>query len=203
MWRISSVRRWLTPLTVLATLAAATPALAQFTDSYNFLKAVREKDSRKAMEILDKPGSTIVNTRDADTGETALHIAVKRSDVAWVGFVLQKGGNVNARDREGNTALMLASQARWAEGAQVLVQVRAQVDQQNRLGETALQMAVRNRDTTIAKLLLDAGASPDINDSTGVSARALADSDPRAAAVARLLKDVPVRKPRPVQGPSI
>ncbi len=203
MWRMWSVRRWLAPLTVLVALAGASPALAQFTDSYNFLKAVREKDSRKAIEILDKPGSTIVNTRDADSGETALHIAVKRSDIAWVGFVLQKGGNVNAREREGNTALMLASQARWAEGVQLLVQVRAQVDVQNRLGETALQMAVRNRDSTIAKLLLDAGASPDVNDSTGVSARALAESDPRAAAVARLFKDVPVRKARPVQGPTI
>ncbi len=196
-------RRVLGLLAALALVGLAVPAAAQFSESYNFLKAVREKDGAKANEILGKPGNTVVNTRDSDTGETALHITTRRADATWTGFMLQKGANANSRDREGNTPLMLATQVRWSEGVKIFTSIGAQVDLQNRLGETALLKAVQNRDTVITKMLIDAGASPDLNDSTGTSARSLADSDPRAAAVARLFKDVPVRKAKPVQGPTI
>lgn len=191
-------------LMVAATLiAVSAPAAAQFSDSYNFIKAVKDKDAAKATEYLDKPGTTVVTTRDSDTGDTALHIVTRRSDAAWVGFLLQKGANVNARDREGNTPLMLATQVRWTEGAKIFIAVRAQVDLQNRLGETALQKAVQNRDSLTAKALLEAGANPDITDNSGSSPRMLAEADPRASALARLFKEVPVRKARPAQGPSL
>ena len=186
-----------------ATLMVATPAAAQFTDSYNFIKAVKDKDGAKAQEILDKPGTTIVNTRDSDTGDTGLHIAVKRGDAAWVGFLLQKGASANARDRDGNTPLMIAAQTRWTDGVQIFVQIKAQIDVQNRLGETALMKAVQGRDANMAKLLIDAGANPDLSDNSGISARALAEGDPRATQIAKLFKDLPVRKPRPAQGPSL
>lgn len=200
---MSSVLRRVGLAVIAATVGLASPATAQFSDSYNFLKAVRDKDGAKATEILKKPGGTMVNTRDSATGETALHIAARRQDAAWVGFMLQNGANPNLRDREGNTPLMLAAQSRWADGVQILVAIKAQIDLQDRLGETALQKAVQNRDSDTAKLLLDAGASPDITDNSGATARAVAENDPRAAAVARLMKDVPVRKPKPAQGPSL
>ena len=186
-----------------ATLMIATPAAAQFTDSYNFIKAVKDKDGAKAQEILDKPGTTIVNTRDSDTGETGLHIAAKRGDAAWVGFLLQKGASANARDRDGNTPLIIAAQSRWTDGVQIFVQIKAQIDVQNRLGETALMKAVQGRDANMAKLLIDAGANPDLTDNSGISARSLAETDPRATQIAKLFKDLPVRKARPAQGPSL
>jgi uncharacterized protein len=190
-------------MTALAVLALAAPAAAQFSDSYNFLKAVKDKDGAKATEILDKPGNTVVNTRDADTGETGLHITTRRSDPQWTGFLLQKGASPNSRDREGNTPLMLATQARWAEGVGIFLLVKAQLDLQNRIGETALQKAVQNRDLAIAKQLIEAGANPDLTDSSGASARSLAEADPRSASIAKLMKDVPVRKARAAQGPSL
>ena len=189
---------------VALAMAIAQPAAAQFSDSYNFLKAVRDKDGTKATEFLGKPGgNTIVNTRDADTGDSALHIATKRSDATWMGFLLQKGANANARDGAGNTPLIIATFSRFAEGVDLLTRIKAQVDVQNRLGETALLKAVQNRDNVSAKVLIDAGANPDISDSTGATARATAAADPRAASIARLLKDVPVRAAKPVQGPSL
>jgi uncharacterized protein len=204
MWSIrAAMPRVMMMAVMAAVMGVAAPAAAQFSDSYNFLKAVKDKDGGKATEILDKPGNTVVNTRDADTGETGLHIVTKRADAAWAGFLLQKGASPNARDREGNTPLMLATQSRWAEGVGIFLLVKAQVDLQNRLGETALQKAVQTRDSTIVKALIDAGANPDLTDNSGTSARALAENDPRAVAIAKLLKDVPVRKAKPAQGPSL
>lgn len=196
-------RRRIGMLATVLLIGLPTPAAAQFSESYNFLKAVRDKDAAKAQEIIGKPGNTVVNTRDNDTGETALHIATRRADSAWVGFLLGAGANANARDRGGNTPLMLATQVRWADGVRIFVTIKAQIDLQNRLGETALQTAVQNRDSFTAKTLVDAGANPDINDNSGTSARSLASNDPRAAALARLFKDVPVRAARPAQGPSL
>jgi hypothetical protein len=99
------------------------PALAsaQFSDSYNFLKAIRDKDGAKVMEFLGKPGSTIINTRDVSTSQTALHIVTARRDVAWIEFLLAKGANPNLADGEGSTPLMIATQLRFAEGAQILL----------------------------------------------------------------------------------
>ena len=47
------------------------------------------------------------------------------------------------------------------------------------------------------------GANPDIADNSGISARAVATSDPRAASITKLLKDVPVKATGRVQGPSL
>jgi uncharacterized protein len=190
-------------LIVAVALLAPVPAAAQFSDAYNFLKAVKDKDGGKATELLDKPGNTVVNSKDGDTGETALHIVTRRGDLNWVGFLVGKGANVNVKDREGNTPLLIATVARWSEGVALFTKLRADVNAQNRLGETALLKAVQGRDSYNAKALLDAGANPDINDSSGVSARSAANEDPRAASIARLIKDVPVRAARPVQGPSL
>ena len=49
-------------------LAGAVPAAAQFSDGYNFLKAVRDRDVQKAKALIDKPGSTLVNSRDVTSG---------------------------------------------------------------------------------------------------------------------------------------
>jgi len=181
----------------------AVPAVAQFSDSYNFIKAVKDKDVNKAIEIADKPGTTVVNTRDADSGDYPIHIVTRRTDIGWVGLVVQKGGNINAKDASGNTPLILASIARWQEGAALFIRLKAQLNAQNRLGETALLKAVQARDYELTKLLVDAGANPDLGDNSGTTARSTADADPRAANIAKLLKTIPVRSNKAVQGPSL
>ena len=96
-------------------------AMAQFSDSYTFLKAVRDRDGAKVTELIDKPGSTIVNTRDISTGETALMIATRARDLTWMNFLLGKGANPNLADRQGITPLMTATQLRFPEGAQLFL----------------------------------------------------------------------------------
>jgi hypothetical protein len=103
----------------------AGPAAAQFSDSYNFMKAVKEREVNTAIELADKPGSTVVNARDGDTGEAAVHIVTRRGDLGWLGLLYQKGANLNLKDREGNTPLILASLTRWSEGVTTLIRLKA------------------------------------------------------------------------------
>lgn len=188
---------------LIVMMLAASPAAAQFSDSYNFIKAVKDRDVNQAIELADKPGTTVVNTRDNDTGEAGIHIVTRRGDLGWLGLLYQKGANLNLKDRDGNTPLILATISRWSEGVGTLIRLKAQVNAQNRLGETAVLKAVQARDLALVKALIDAGANPDLADNSGISARAAANSDMRAASIAKLLKDVPVKATGRVQGPSL
>ena len=167
-----------------AAIAFSAPASAQFSDSYNFLKAVKDRDGDEATKFLSRPGSVIVNTRDHSTGQTALHIVVERRDNTWLGFLLQKGANPNLSDKEGTTPLMLATQLRFVDGVRTLLAQKAKVDDTNRQGETALILAVHIRDTELVRLLLANGADPDRTDTlAGKSARDYAMQDRRTAAI--------------------
>lgn len=186
----------------LVAVSAPVAVQAQFSDSFNFIKAVKEADGAKATEFLNRPGSVIVNTRDGSTGETALHIVTARRDSLWLGFLLQRGANPDTRDGRGNTALLIATQLGWADGIQTLLSRRAGVDVTNSSGETPLIRAVQNRDIASVRLLLAAGANPNKPDNAaGLSAKDYATRDPRSTAI---LKEIVEAKPvvkKPIQGP--
>jgi ankyrin repeat protein len=182
----------------------ASPAMAQFSDSYNFLKAVKDKDVLKAKSFIDKPGSTLVNTRDGDSGDTALHIVTRRRDTPWMGFLLQNGADPNARDKDGNTPMMVAAMTGFTEGVRVMIAGRGQVDMANGRGETALIKAVHGRDAQTAALLLSAGADPDRPDNqTGLSAREYAARDSRGGPVAKLMAEAPKKGAKKAVGPQL
>lgn len=155
----------------LAACGLAAPAAAQFSDSYNFLKAVKERDGTVATKFLDEPGTTIVNTRDLANGETALHYVVQRRDDLWTKFLIERGANPNIADKSGVTPLSIAASLGFVEGVERLIKAGGRVDATNAAGETALIAAVHRRDTAIVRLLLKNGASADKTDNSGRSAR--------------------------------
>lgn len=163
--------RWKIAVAVAVSLAVVTPAVAQFSQGYKFLEAIRKKEGNTAQEMLDAPGTQVVNTRDVTSGETALHIVTARRDLPWMQFLLGKGANPNARNNRGATPLQLAVGMGFTEGVELLIALKARVDEPDAAGETALIAAVHRRDTGIMRLLLKAGASPDRADNSGRSAR--------------------------------
>lgn len=175
---------------VAAMIMASQIAWAQFSDSYNFLKAVRDRNGAEATKIISKPGSTLVNTRDDKNGESALHIVTKGRDLGWMSFLLARGAKSDQRDNDGNTPLMIATQLGFVEGAQLLIKSKALVDLANSSGETPLIRAVQLRSTAMVQLLMNAGANPLKADTVaGMSARDYAQRDQRGAAILRILTE--------------
>lgn len=152
-------------------LVWAAPAQAQFSDGYEFLDAVKKKDGQEVTDMLAGPGSTLINTRDITTGETALHIVVNRRDRTWLEFLIARGANVNIRDARGVTPLVLACNLNFIEGVEVLVARGARVDEPSATGETPLIAAVHARNLELMRVLLRAGADPDRADNSGRNAR--------------------------------
>lgn len=168
----------------------AVPAGAQnFSDSYTFLKAVKDRDATKVTDLITAPGSVVINTKERASGEAAVHIVTRGRDLSWLSFLVGKGAKVDAQTNEGLTPLAIATQIGWAEGVQYLLSRRASVDLANKRGETPLIIAVQNRDVANVRQLLAKGADPKKPDRvTGYSAIDFAKRDNRSQAILKMLE---------------
>ncbi|HEY0411870.1 MAG TPA: ankyrin repeat domain-containing protein [Allosphingosinicella sp.] len=189
----------------MALALAAAPAGAQhYSNGYTFIKAVKDRDAAKVTELVSEPGTTVLNARDADTGEGALHILVRGRDYTWLSFLLGKRAKPDLQNGQGETPLSLAAQISWLEGAELLLGHGASVDLANTRGETPLIMAVHHRDIAMVRLLLGHGANPKKTDNlAGYSALDYAKQDPRALPVLRLLEAAQAPAARPAAGPKL
>lgn len=185
-------------------LAVATPIVAQdFSNSYTFLKAVRDRDGTKVTSLLTAPGSTVSGAKESGSGNGALHLVTLDRDANWLGFLIGKGAKVDARNARGDSPLGLAAQLGWVEGAQILLRYGAGVDLANSRGETPLILSVQKRDLALVRLLLSRGADPKRSDSVaGYSALDYAKRDGRSASIVKLL-EAPRETARKVQGPGL
>ncbi|HEX8485172.1 ankyrin repeat domain-containing protein [Sphingomonas sp.] len=193
------------PLLTVLLLSLAVPAGAQQqSESYKFLQAVRDAKGNDVIAMMDRPGSTLVNTRDVANGETALHIVVKRGDTPYVNYLLGKGADANARDARGNTPMLLAVNAGQGDLIAILARARANPNLGNSAGETPLIRAVQRRDLGMVRELLAVNADPDQPDVVaGKSARDYATEDARNVTVAKLIAETPKRVRRAVSGPRL
>jgi uncharacterized protein len=177
-----------------ALVVAAVPAAAQqFSESYEFLEAVRKADGSKVNTFLENKGLRIVNAKDRSSGEGALHIVTKRRDRTYLIVLLgQSDINPNLQDRAGETPLLSAVGAGWEEGVSRLLKARANINLANSGGETPLIRAVLLHNEPIVRQLLEAGANPDLADYRGgMSARDYAKRETRYAQIAKLIDEAP------------
>jgi ankyrin repeat protein len=101
--------------------------------------------------------------------------AVAHNDTALVKHLIAKGASTEARDRTGNTALMIAAGCGYFEMARLLVEAGAQVNARGYLSNTALIYAARDGHTEIVELLIEEGAQVHAQNEYGNSALGLAE----------------------------
>ena len=84
--------------------------------------------------------------------------AVRRGDVAVVLDQIGRGADVDARDRYGQTGLMLAARSGHRAVVEVLIAHRADLNATAKFRLSALMLAVLARHADIARVLASAGA---------------------------------------------
>ncbi|WP_255536272.1 ankyrin repeat domain-containing protein [Pacificimonas pallii] len=171
-------------------MALSVPASAQFSERYEFFKAVEEENAAEVKAMAESASSTIINSKKRESGRTALHIVTEKRDASWINFLKGFGADVNVKDDAGDTPLILAASLRFTDGVQLLLAYGARVDLANNRGETPLIRAVQRADMEAVRLLLKAGANPDQADHVaGLSARDYAARDRRARRILTLIEN--------------
>lgn len=184
----------------------ATPAVAQLgqSEGYKFLQAIKDGKGDEVTKFLDKPGATVINTRDVTNGDGALHLVVRRQDSTYLNYLLARGADPNLKNNRGETPILIAANLGSTDIIENLVKHGANVNLGNASGETALIRAVQRRDATMVRSLLDLGADPDQKDLLqGSSARDYAHQDTRTPAIAALIDAAKKKERRAVSGPKL
>ena len=104
-------------------------------------------------------------------GENAADVAISfivGGDAASLRAYLDKGGDVNGEDKDGNTLLQVTATFGRSEIAEVLIAAEADLDCKNKDGSTPLMTAAFLGEVEVVKLLVEAGADASLrsNDNT-------------------------------------
>lgn len=91
-----------------------------------------------------------------------LREAAERGDTAALRALLAAGEEVDARDRHGQTALMLAARNGHAPAVRVLVAAGAELDHTAKYRLSALMLAAIGGHAAVARVLVEAGADTEI-----------------------------------------
>ena len=116
-----------------------------------------------------------------------LIIAAGKGDITTVESLIGKGADVNARDAEDWTALMLAGKGGHTGVVKAVLEKDAKVNMKNVYGFTALMWAAKGGHTDTVKAMLDKGADVSIKNMGGLTALIYAASEGHMN-IAELLK---------------
>ena len=127
--------------------------------------------------------------------DTGWEDAIERGDVQDVRDLLDRGTDVDARDRQGQTALMLAARAGHREIVEALIARRANLNTTAKYGLSALMLALVAGHPEVVRLLADAGTDLSLR---GTGAPGFAGKTAYDLAVERGMGELPAAlKPKP------
>ena len=115
-------------------------------------------------------------------------LAVRTGRVHAIRRFVQAGTSVEERDREGNTALLVAANCGYEDIVSALIEAGANVDAANSDGDTALMIAARwDQSKDIIDNLLKAGANVDMQNKCGDTALIIAEENSRTSIFNKLI----------------
>ncbi|WP_321469740.1 ankyrin repeat domain-containing protein [Halarcobacter sp.] len=111
-----------------------------------------------------------ISAKKENTIGTTIHDAVRINDLELVKTFINKGVDLNKKDRFGYTPLHLAARFNHFDIAKLLVEKGADVNTKDKYGDTPLIDSTRNGYTNVSKLLICNGANRDTLDKYEMSA---------------------------------
>lgn len=118
------------------------------------VKKVAQKTSKAPTKRVDA-----VSSARQDKANKVLHEAISKNNIKKVQTLITQGVDVNARDKEGWTALHFAAELGHTRICQLLIQAGADINAKSTMyGETALHLAVDNLALECCKYLIQASA---------------------------------------------
>lgn len=105
-------------------------------------------------EVLIQNGAD-VNSKSAETQQTPVYVAINRlkNPIKILALLIEKGADINAQDRRGNTPLIDAIRTGNINVVKFLLFHKARLDIVNNQGKTALQIAQEKGQQDIIKIL--------------------------------------------------
>lgn len=144
---------------------ALNPALYIWKDHYcegDYASCARYQSSGagEPVPLTLLPNGKIVSVAltGSRAGETALFNAILKNRVRMLGSLLKVGVDINAKNIEGVTPLMVGAELGFDEIVEFLLQHGADVEQKNNEGKTALDIAVAGRHDQIVSQLVQHSA---------------------------------------------
>jgi len=163
---------------VLALQLSLIPVLAATAGELEnslFSEVKYSSNAAKIRELLEKGAN--VNARESHNGKTPLiHASMNKNK----GFnevmllLIEKGADVNAFDKDGNTALLWAAMYGLSDNVQTLIEKGADVNARNNDGVRALTWAAMYGHTNVVRLLIKNGANVNAKDSMNQTALSMA-----------------------------
>jgi hypothetical protein len=146
-------------------------AVAYIAPADPFVRAAQEDDLEALAALI---AGQDVNLRDERSGTTALEHAVKNANLEMVELLLSSGANVNAKNENGETVLMMLDDDATSDLVWDLINAGADVNLKDDSGNTALMQTASENNSEALKALLDAGAEVNARNENGRTALMLA-----------------------------
>lgn len=119
------------------------------------------------LELFFKNGASIDST-DRHHIRSPLQWAAVHGNISACSVLLQRGANVEAKDKEGLTPLLISAQHGHSDLTRLFCIKGAKIDATDEEGRTPLYWSVRNNHPDCVTVLLSAGANVNVSDMNGV-----------------------------------
>ena len=165
-------------------------------DATAFFEAITNNDL-VAFKLFLEAGMDPNTTAQIASNPSALMIAANHNRLEMAKMLIDKGANVNSKDKNGSTALMFAisyEAGRNTELIKLLLSKGADANVTNKEGSTALMVAIGSQtadSAEVVKLLLEKGADVNAKSTKGVTALMVASKEKNLTALKLLLAKKP------------
>jgi ankyrin repeat protein len=132
------------------------------TSAHNIFETVRLGDLNRLIHSVSNPSQLFQTNGE---GQSLLHLATLSNNIKIVLYLLNKGLNIDAEDKDGLTPLISSlSHQRYINIAILLLNRHATIEHVSSSGHSALSVAIRNNNPAGAQMLIKRGANINIAD---------------------------------------